>query len=228
MKKQYLFCVICLFPCLLCGQIEKGQKFLLGSLQYNVTDIVAKVGANEEEFNNNFFSLNLSGGLFTTERSALTLGIGFGGYRNSGLNESYTPIGQIPDGEFIYSRRLEERQDVQRRFSLGFGLRRYFPLKERFYAIVGGDLFGTSTRFERTRTPMGQNPEVTASNSLNFSLQLRPGLAYFLNRRFGIETFFGGVFVNYSPGSKENPDSSIYASFANSGVIAIGITYFLY
>jgi hypothetical protein len=111
--------------------------------------------------------------------------------------------------------------------SFSAGLRRYIAINDKLYFILAGNVVLNRRNQSRTTTNVqtgAKNTTETANSTLR--LNISPGLTYFINPHFGLETFIGGFGLDYNAKSKGDSSSSFSANFTSSGVLSIGIAYY--
>lgn len=204
------------------AQVEKGTKFLSGSLSTNFsTGSEPLYGQND--YTSNGFSLYVqpSAGVFQSETSALGAGLtyNFRHYsstaRSNNVEQKTTSTSHGPGLELFF--------------------RKYKFISEKFalYLNVGidGDYYSGTSASE-----MVDSLGVVISSSsgrvdtdISMGASLRPGLLYFISPRWALQSTFGGLYYTISVDQPGGARSSVShdVGFSLSSNIGFGLTLFL-
>lgn len=228
MKTSYinlLLLVIGILPLPLMAQLDQGQLFITGSLTVNNDNY--RNNQSDKTSSSNGFGVFLKGGYLIKNNLALTLGVNFGRSKNMGYNQIYTPVATDSFANQLY---LLQYSDTKNRYnSLGFslGLTRFVALKENLYLSLDGNLAASFGSTHNTEQIPGRPALINESKQHNFALNFNPGLIYFLSPRFGLSGNFGGLYLRFQPKSAGTSSSTLSGGFTSSGVLGIGLNYFI-
>ena len=205
------------------GQLSKGQGFMNGSFSfYNASDR----GVSGIKTSSNNMGISIGGGRFFTDKMAYTLGINLYSYKNDGSSLIYTAVDSRPNGQPLFISEEAATKNEYRSTDLSIGLNRYISLKEKLALVLSGNLVATIQHNDYTEQVPGRAAINISTNRVYYSLQLNPGLIYFLSPRFGLGGYFGGFNLQVEPKSDDNSASTVSGNFSTSGVLGIGLNYF--
>lgn len=218
MKNFYVFTlVVCLLPVMGYSQVQQGAFTLGGSFSLSSQDNKQEFpGSNniDSETKRNSFWLNPRVGYFAT--STLVVGVGFN-YRNDRFKR--TDLGT--NNNTI--------ETVTNEFAINPYIEKYFPIVEQLYVTTSFNvLIGTGKVKE-------EQPESFESDITSFSINLIPGLTYFVSDKFAISANFGQLFYN-SRKVKNEPTTNrvesenttnVFGLNASLDSFALGIRYFI-
>ncbi len=156
------------------------------------------------------------------------------GYRNDYINFSISPVvGIIINGQWAFGGQLgfgysrQEYTDgnqalltsVNKGITLGAAARRFFPLTEKFYFALDGQLF-----FNRGYNLYSTSSSESKTQSYEISPAINPVFIFFPSERWGFEASIGSLYYGYSR-SLSNDSSSSTVGF-NYGTLNLGFAYY--
>ncbi|MCB9304399.1 MAG: outer membrane beta-barrel protein [Lewinellaceae bacterium] len=209
------------------AQFQPGDAFLNGSfsLQFNnSSNGFLLASSNTINFAGEVSSVELSiqprFGVLVSSNLALGLGLGYEGL----FSETNTERAISPFPQTVKS--------TINRYSFSPFLRYYKSFEDRFGLWL--DLYGSvglgKGKFENVQNGIRDEQE---ENQFNMQLGIRPGLYYFLNRRFALEASVGGIGFNYDrrkmvdTESDPRRDSSFFTIFDTGIGFRLGLNFFL-
>lgn len=228
MKNPLLtFALLMSFSTLTLAQFQQGDAFLNGSfsLQFdNSSNGFSQATANTFSFAGEVSSVAVSIqprlGVLLSSNLALGLGLGYEGL----FSETNT--------ERLISPFPQTVKATVNRYSFSPFLRYYKGFDERFGLWL--DFYGSvglgKGKFENVLNGLRDEQE---ENQFNMQLGIRPGLYYFLNRRFALEASVGGIGYNYDrrkqvdTESDPRRDSSFFTIFDTGIGFRLGLNFFL-
>ncbi len=228
MKIVYLLIVMLLSCSFAQAQYSKGTQLLAGSFGYTNNQGKTKdTSVNTNTRNNNSYQLNLFAryGLFLTNHWLVGA---YGNYSNS-----------LSKGSANYSSSDSySYRNTSELYTMGLFGRYYQTISGRFswFAQISAGA-GSGKSFYNSTTTNTTSFLESHTNSKNFyaNLNFTPGIIYFLNSKFALETTFGNVGYSYnqtrnfikgvqiSENNYSNFNSNFFFSFSN---ILFGINYY--
>lgn len=223
MKQAYAL-LLCVFVYSIANaQVKKGDIVLGGNLGYSNQSQSALVSPPETTKSN---SLNINPSIGKAIRDNLVLGIDIA-YFHSTSSQNPAATSSITQNE--------------NGFLAGVFLRRYKPIGAGFSLFGQAELSGNYSHSTAEMPSTAQFAETSDhSNGFGFTLQLYPGIAYALNRRWQLETSLPNFFsINYNhyketqqyntqPAQSTSDHSfSISSSLTGSDEFTVGVRYFI-
>jgi hypothetical protein len=226
MKKLYALAVFVVLFRIAHAQVKSGDIILGGNLSYSTqstsTPQIAGTASPTTFSKQNSLVINPSIGKAIRDNLVLGLDLSYGHNSNSdNLAGSPAETGTVNS------------------FTAGVFVRRYKPLGNGFYLFGQAELSGGCSH-SSSSTPQPGEPS-TAQNGYEITLQLYPGIAYALNRRWQIETGlpnFLSIDYTHSKSTTSYPNgipdqSSTYHSFdlasalTGTNEFTVGVRYFI-
>ena len=235
MKTILLITAVLLFSFKSNAQLAKGRMLFGGNINYNQNknDNNDASNINKQTNNSSSFGLQLRYGCFVTNNIAVGL---FGGYQNvTNKNEDSNIQSQSSSNSSI-------TKNTSNTYSGGLFTRYYKMIGQSKFAMFGQLSFGygagaatQSNSYSNyyNNILIGSNIQDKNSKTTSYTAALAPGIVYFINNKFGIETIFGNI--SYSAQQTKNYNQSIYLSESKSsnssvslnlGSISVGVYYY--
>lgn len=211
------------------AQLRKGRKFLGGNVNYSQNTSNSNDSLyNPEKTSNEYstFQLNLNVGYFISDHLAIGIIGSFLKYKSNYENGDQTSV------------YFTTTSNIQNSYSGGIFVRYYQMIKESkfglFAQLNGSYGIGDSEYKYTQRFSTNPTTETTRKTELNvISFGLSPGVVFFINDHFGIESSLG--LFNYSKqndtyetqgkNSGTGVNSSLTAKFSISALF-LGINYY--
>lgn len=230
MKTFFLFLSLIFISFNSIAQYGKGTQLLAGSFGYNNNQGNSRdTSINSNVRNSTYYQLNLFAryGFFVTNHWLVGA---FGNYSNSLSKGSSSYSGGNP-GSYSYHNNSEQ-------YTLGLFGRYYQNISGRFSWFVQISAGAGAGKGSYNSTSINSTTYVEShSNSKTFSANLNftPGIIYFLNSKFALETTFGNVGYTYNQTRNfiggvqvnENKNSNFNSNFLfNFSNVLFGINYY--
>ncbi|MCB9273582.1 MAG: outer membrane beta-barrel protein [Lewinellaceae bacterium] len=229
--KHLLLTIALPLACMTAGlaQFQRGDAFVNGgfSLAFDKSDQGLLLGSGvpttvnfQGEVNRVAVGVRPRFGVLLSPNLALGAGLAYEGtFGESEQEPNFTQFAQL----------VKTREH---RYSVSPFLRYYKSFESRFGLWL--DVYG-GLSFGRQRSESTLNGSRFNSDSKLFGLELgiRPGLYYFISRRFALEASIGGAGYSYSRqtngelGSEPRRNSSFFTSLTSGFGLSLGLSYFL-
>ena len=206
------------------SQTEKGKMFIGGqfSLGGNTNSGLDSLTTNNT--NVVTFSISPNFGYFIKDNLAIGAILNFG---TSGETQNYQNSQNTPSYKTTYNYNYTS-------YGIGLFARQYYNITGnfRFYLNGGINYSYQTTKTTYTNPTYAYYPTSEENHSNNFSINITPGLAYFVTPKIAIQTTFGNLFYNYSISKIPNVSydnhsySGNYGLNLNSSSFALGLNYY--
>jgi len=211
------------------AQTTKGQSFISGGVDLLNESFRYRYNKNDySNYKDLAFLVYAKGGYFIKENTALYFGSMFQRSTHDAVKQVYIPIGKNADGEEVFRQETVREYNLYQKWNVGVGLRRYLPLRKHLSVVFDGNLSFVSESSSYQETQIGQVDLDQIIPSRGFSLEIRPGLSYFLSSRFGVEAFLGGFSFNYATQKPIKYKPSISTGVYTIGFLEMGLTYYFH
>jgi hypothetical protein len=215
MKTLFTAALLCTLFYTTNGQLKKGNIYLDGSFSLsnnsNANDGGSGAGS-QYSVKSGGVNFHPTLGLLVSDRSVVGFGLGLSYYTSKTISNS-----QINSSKF---------------YGLGtdFFYRRYVPLSEHIAFFINAAI-----GFDRGRTTQlyesGTSQSETKSKNFSISGGIGPGLTYFLNNKWALETNFAGLYLSknwYKVENSSYKNNDFSAGLSLSGAsLYFGFKYFI-
>jgi hypothetical protein len=184
----------------------------------------SNLDSNNKNTNSNFrFTFTPEVGFFISDNFAIGANINLGVYNTTTNSKNLTSL--------IYT----QTSDNQFTYGLGIFARRYFKIADKFIFFLNGNIsYAIITEKDNltSNNPGFIPPTETTPNTDKISVNINPGMVYFVTPKLGIETSFGSLYYNLSTSKNKKVSydnhisNSIYGLNLNVSTFAIGLHYY--
>jgi hypothetical protein len=225
MKKALLVAIAVITISYGYSQTEKGNMLIGGqiSISGNTSSALDSMSLNTTRSTS--FSLIPNVGFFICNNFAIGASLNFGisntTYKDEDLPSSiYT---QTSASDYTYG--------------IGVFARKYFKIADKFMFFINGGISYSYLTGKTTETTNSPNIDILSNNippqTDKISVNINPGLVYFISPKLGIETSFGSLYYNYTTTKNKNvsydnhDNNSSYGINLNISTLSLGLHYYL-
>jgi hypothetical protein len=225
MKKSFFILFAVCFMQTAYSQTEKGKMFIGGQFSLGGSTNSGLDSLTTNNSNVVTFSISPNLGYFIKDNLAIGVSLNLG---NTGETQNYQNSQNIPPYKTTYNYNYTS-------YGIGLFVRQYYNITGnfRFYLNGGINYSYQTTKLTNTYTdPYANDPTIQENHANNFSINITPGLVYFITPKIGIQTTFGGLNYSYSISTIPNVSydnhsySSNYGLNLNISSFALGLNYY--
>lgn len=187
------------------AQLTKGSYVVGGSASFSFSKSPDDINSRESKTG----SITPNFGKFVSEKYLLEVGLGYA-YENR---------------SFQFGNDYFNRQ-TSNLFSIQFGATRFFPIADQLYFTLGASIT-PAFKISKSETESNGNFFDEESSTISAKLNIAPGLAYFINKKWMIYSFVGALNYEVDHNTSSNLTGHEFYVNVSANSFGLGARYIL-